>query len=248
MTTIYLHGYSGDSQGLSGFAEQMDYQPYQLWDLPGFRAMPILPDELKSDILAYVEFIWRDIAAAHPSGQLRLVGHSHGAMVAYALASLHPERIGELVLVCPVARPRWPTQALTKGLAGLSHALPEWLFMAFLRSPLLVDGIGRYMSSSYWSRQGRRRVRAIRRREARGYSRQMVDMFAQALSFADRMNDSSVDVPTVMCYASDDNVAGKLDLNWYFERCHQVRHCSVIQGGHLAVLAEPAEVAEALSP
>lgn len=244
--TVYLHGYSGDKHGLRGIAGELGNEPYVLLELPGFGTSEDPPRDCRTDIVLYARCVWEKMRQAVPEGPLRVVGHSHGAMVAFTLAHLYPEDIESITLLCPVARPQWPARIFVQSLRQGSRIIKPQRLTNVLSRRLLVDAVSTYSMQRNWSRETRRHIYANRRREAAYYRPSMIDMFAQTLTFSSAMEDVRIDVPTIICFASQDNVAGKKDAEWYR------RHCSnsglvEVNGGHLVVIAEPAYVAHALA-
>lgn len=244
-TTVYLHGYSGDRYGLQGIAAELGHEPYVLMELPGFGTSEDPPHNCRTDIVRYSQCVWEKIRQAVPEGGLRLVGHSHGAMVAFTLAHLYPEDVESITLLCPVARPQWPARLFVQSLRKSSRLIKPQRITNVLSKRLLVDAVSTYSMQRNWSRQTRRNVYANRRREAAYYRPSMIDMFAQTLTFSKVMDEARISTPVLICYALKDNVAGKQDADWYRRHCDRSKLIA-IKGGHLVVIAEPEYVAQSL--
>lgn len=244
---IYLHGYSGDKDGLKGIALALDEQPYYLLELPGFGQSPDPPHDALIDILRYTDCVWERIRSEVPSGRVRLVGHSHGAMVAFALASRHSEYVETLTLLCPVAKPRLPAKMLVWGLQFGRHLLGYKGVIWLASRRWFVDLVSFYSMQRNWTKEIRARIYRIRRREAKLYRPSNIEMMTQALHFKDEMDKVRVDVPTTICYAKNDIVAGKQDARWFETRCSAGARMINVRGGHLVVMGEPDYVANALT-
>lgn len=240
--TVFLHGFSGDSDGLRPFADAYASSAPICVDLPGFGGTPASPGSESYAIKKYCEDVWREIRKQVPAGKINLVGHSHGAMVGYVLAVLHPDDVVRLDLFCPVARPR----LLPRLGIGFLHALrrlgvPPLVIIKFVAHPLLVSLVTRYSFQPGWSREIRQQITRMRRREARNYSPIMFDLMEQTVRFADEMDNSQCSVPTRLCYVTDENVASDDDFDWYRRRTNTVK-IRGITGGHLCVVADPTRV------
>src|SRR4051812_5611889 len=117
--TVFLHGFSGEANGLRAFADLYSGPNAICINLPGFGGTSTPPLDKSDDIDAYCTDVWREIRRIVPDGPINLVGHSHGAMVSYVLATQHPHDIKRLDLFCPVARP----QFIPRSLIGLVRLL-----------------------------------------------------------------------------------------------------------------------------
>lgn len=242
--TVFLHGFSGEANGLRPFADLYSGPGAICINLPGFggTATPLL--DKSDDIYSYCKDVWQEIRQAVPRGPINLVGHSHGAMVGYVLAIEHPDEINRLDLFCPVARPQFIPRSLI-GLVRLlnSTGIPADRIVRLGAHPFLVGLVTRYMFHPDWSVEDRQRIIDMRTREAKFYSPIMFDLMRQTIHFAETMRDSYCTVPTRICHVSDENVASPTDFLWY-ESHATVTKIKEISGGHLCVVANPKRVVE----
>lgn len=242
--TVFLHGFSGEGMGLRAFADEYSGKDAICINLPGFGGTSS-PSGKSDDIREYCTHVWTEVRKAVPEGPVNLVGHSHGAMVGYVLAVQHPNDIERLDLFCPVARPRFVPRALMGLLRSLQAVgVSPALIIRLVANPLLVSLVTRYSFRSDWSEEDRHRVTQMRRREAQFYSPVMFDLMEQTVHFTQIMENTRCSVPTRICYVSDENVAGDDDYKWY-ESHATVKKMKKITGGHLCVVAHPAQVVAA---
>lgn len=242
-TTVFLHGFSGDGDGLRPFARAYAGEDAVCIDLPGFGGTPA-PKNTSSDVREYCNLVWDEIRRSVPQGNIRLVGHSHGAMIGYVLALEHSEAIDRLDLFCPVARPRSMPRLAIAFLHFLRRiGIPTTLILRFVAHPILVSLVTRYSFRPEWSQRVRQQITRMREREALHYSPVMFDLMDQTLRFANDMVDSRVTVPTFLCYALDENVAGSTDFEWY-ETHAAIQQSIGVDGGHLCVVANPSGIAK----
>lgn len=243
MRTVYLHGFSGDDHGLLEFAEAMPYRPYSLWLLPGFGGKPVTP-KARDNFLDYIQVVGDELLSIEDRAEgISLIGHSQGAFVAYALAARYPDLVKGLTLINPVAKPRFMARFAAHVAVFSARFLPEKGFLAIVRQPKLVNALSRYMTRRLHDETARKRIYDTRRREAAYYNKDMAHLGLLSLRFSHDMDRSHVDAPTVICYAGDDFIAGRNDIDWYLERCRNVTRVMVTDGGHLSVIAYPDEVA-----
>ena len=242
MPIVFLHGFSGDGDGLRPFALEYAGQNAICIDLPGFGGTPAPDGEAHGDIQSYCKDTWKEIRRHVPSGPVHLVGHSHGAMIGFVLASLYSD-IVRLDLFCPVARPRLaPRMAI-----GFLHLLrrigvPAQVIIHVVAHPFLVSLVTRYSFRPEWSKRVRQQISRMRKREAQHYSPIMFDLMDQTLRFMDEMKKVNVTTPTFLCYVTDENVASNDDFAWYQKHANIQKTLS-LTGGHLCVVADPHRIA-----
>ena len=242
--TVFLHGFSGEGNGLRAFADLYSGPEAICINMPGFGGSMPPEDDNNQDIRVYCDAVWAEIRKSVPSGKVNLVGHSHGTMIGYVLAVQHPSEIARLDLFCPVARPSFIPRSSVEFIRflqtiGLS---PERIIRIASR-PSLVELVTRYTFHPDWSDEDRHRITQMRLREAQFYSPIMFDLMRQTLQFKNVMDSSYCPVPTNICYTSDDNVAGPTDYEWYEDHV-AVQKIKEITGGHLCVVANPERVIE----
>lgn len=183
-----------------------------------------------------------EIVSEYPHETFHVVGHSHGAIIAYCLASMYPTKVRELTLINPVAKPRAASRLLSRLLRGATYVLPTWMMMRTMKSRRLVDAVSAYMATEHTG-SARARVYDTRQRETAHYTKDMLRLAKHASSFRGHMHQSSVVQPTTIIYDPKDRIASNTDALWYATRCS---HHDMIQvtGGHLGVVATPDEIAK----
>jgi pimeloyl-ACP methyl ester carboxylesterase len=240
--TVYLHGLSGEGESLELFASLYSGSGAICLNMPGFGGAPAPEGKNNHNILHYSQYVWHEIRRKIPHGPVRLVGHSHGAMVAFVLGLQHPDDIESIDLFCPVASPRvipWITGTSINTIRAVG--VPDDRVVRFLAWSPLVDTITRYSLRRDWTPEIRDRIIAMRRQEAKYYSPMIFDFIAQTHKFKQLMETEHLDIPTRICYTSDDNIAGKKDHDWFVNHT-AVKKIQRIKGGHLCVVAEPERV------
>lgn len=238
-TAVFLHGFSGEGHSLQPFAEAHSGSSALCVDLLGFGAAPNPSPLALKDFDAYCEEMWRYITEqTSPESKVVLVGHSYGAMVAFSIAAQHPERVERLDLYCPVATPRRAPRLVGDAIAWSQRLrIPPTAIVKIFSNRLAVDAVTMTMVRREWSRQQRAKIYAMRRHEAKLYSPKMASVTRHSLSFASSMDQWRAKVPTRICFASDDTVAGPNDAQWYVDRT-EIIDAIETTGGHLAVVAE----------
>ena len=245
LPVIFLHGFSGDGDGLRHFATAYAGDGAICINLPGFGGTPAPEVETHGDIQSYCEDIWREIRRYVPHGPVHLVGHSHGAMIGFALASLYQDVV-RLDLFCPVARPRFAPRVVIHFLHLLRQmGIPARVIIRMVAHPFLVSLVTRYSFRPEWSKRVRQQISRMREREARYYSPVMFDLMDQTLRFMTDMKNVTITTPTYLCYVTDENVASGGDFSWYQKHAN-VRKTVALTGGHLCVVADPERVADAV--
>ncbi len=210
-------------------------------NLPGFGGSDA-PQILNKSIEEYCEAVWQEIRRQVPEGRVRLAGHSHGTMVGYILAVKHAKDIEHLDLFCPIIRPRLAPRIPINIIRTLrSVNVSPALIIRLISRPLLVSMVTRYSLRPDWSPDVRQRVIAMREREVQFYTPMLFDLMQHMLQFKSSMEDSHNDVPTFICYVTDDNVSGPTDHLWYQSHSNAVEVVA-IDGGHLCVPADPERV------
>ena len=243
MTTIYLHGFSGNKEGLARFARAMNLHPYHLWVLPGFGGRSVSASAQKS-LVEYCNEVMHDMRTTYPGEKFHIVGHSHGAIIAFCLAAQFPHDVDRLTVINPVAKPRVLSRLASMIVEGATYVMPSWMLLRTMRSKRLVDAVSGYMASSH-TRENKHHIYEMRRYESKYYTKQMFRLARHATTFASITDQYRVSAPTVIVYDPRDNVAGKDDAGWYASRCVNSTML-VVEGGHLGVVATPEKIADAL--
>lgn len=243
MLTIYLHGFSGDDTGLQDFAEALDLRPYHLLLMPGFGGTPVRKAS-RGNLGEYCRDVIELINKQSPTEPIHLIGHSHGAVIAYSIAALYPERIAQLTLINPVARPQLSSRALSAMIRGATWVIPTGLFLRVLRNPRIVDAVSDYLSTGH-EQIAQTKIKMMRRHETIHYHKDMFRLSKHATSFKDFMKESHVTCHTTILYDTNDNVAGPDAATWYATHTTNPTMLKV-SGGHLGVVATPEIIASAL--
>jgi pimeloyl-ACP methyl ester carboxylesterase len=244
VTTVFLHGFSGEGDSIRPFADLYSGPESICINMPGFGGTPAPKDDNNQDIRIYCDAVWAEIRKQVPSGQINLVGHSHGTMIGYVLAIQHSTEVRRLDLFCPVARPSFIPRSSVDFVRFLQTiGLSPERIIRIAAHPALVELVTRYTFHPDWSDEERHRITQMRLREAQFYSPIMFDLMRQTLQFKEVMDKSYCSVPTNICYTSDDNVASPLDYEWYEDHT-AVKKIKEISGGHLCVVANPQRVVE----
>lgn len=245
MIYVYLHGYLGSDEGLSELAEAMPERPYKLWLLPGFGGKPVSSAAV-IDFGDYIREVSDELVEYYKDQQICLIGHSYGAMVAYAVAANSPQCVTRLVVINPVAKPRAFSRYSANLLVRACDIVPEPVLVSLLSFPFVVDMSSYYMTRSHTDTASRK-LYEQRRKECDYYSSDAFRLAAHSQAFTEAMDDTMVTVPTTISYATDDNIAGQDDLSWYKKHCRNIEGIVELTGGHQAVVTDPSHIAQLLS-
>ena len=237
--TIYLHGFSGDGAGLMPLMDQVGYEQSQCIDLPAFGRNSRVYD---LNWHSYVEATMATIRASG-HGPYRLIGHSHGAMVAYGLAAQHPDEIASVVLICPVARGSLLGRVFINSLRAMRRILGGDRATRLQRQRFFVDIVTRLSKRPEWTREAYGKLRAQRRRESERYTLEMVKLLDIIPRFKEVYQSSQLSCPVGIIAARDDVLVPPSDIKWYVDHSpeNQLVYC---RGGHLAPAVMPHDIAE----
>ncbi|GAC1373073.1 MAG: hypothetical protein NVSMB39_7320 [Candidatus Saccharimonadales bacterium] len=137
-TLMMLHGFRSSHQGLMKLAQEFPDHHLIIPDFPGYGLTQELDTE-RHTVQAYADFI-TGLLDKLDLTEVTLIGHSFGALVGLAVASEHPERLLNLVMISPV-----PKLNLVSRAGGLYYligrALPapldrQWLTNRRLQRPV----------------------------------------------------------------------------------------------------------------
>jgi pimeloyl-ACP methyl ester carboxylesterase len=245
MQTVYFHGFSGDSDGLRALAQAMPYKNYHLYTLPGFQNRPMTVKE-RDDIRSYVDRIVLELSEQFPGQEIHLIGHSHGAMIGFAVAAHRDSQVKRLTLINPVHSPRVLSRLTARVTMAATRASGNDAVARVLRKHLFVDIASRHMTK-HETQQGKALVRDIRRKEANYYTKDMLLLARHVKQFRKQYAHTSISIPTTIVYGEKDNVSGARDHTWYRNHCLGDVRVLKHEGGHLRVITQPDEVGAILS-
>jgi pimeloyl-ACP methyl ester carboxylesterase len=117
--TLLLHGNPSRAAHWAAFARELGPGESLALDHPGFGESG--PLDLRAPSLRWSGRVALGAleAAGHVEGPFDVVGHSHGGMVAVALAALAPERVASIVLLATGGTPAHPSyRLLRRGTVG----------------------------------------------------------------------------------------------------------------------------------
>lgn len=246
MLSVYFHGFSGDSEGLRALAQALPYQNYHLYTMPGFGGTTMTAKE-RDNVDAYVDRIVRELSERFPSQALHLIGHSHGAMIGFAVASRKNTQVQRLTLINPVRSPRLLCRISSRVTIGASKISPEPALKKVLAQPLLVDLTSRYMTR-HESPHGKATVKRMRRNESQNYTKDMLRLAKHVRQFRKKYTSTYVSVPTTIIYGEYDNISGARDHEWYRSHCSDITRVIMHKGGHLRVITQPDEFEGLFTP
>jgi pimeloyl-ACP methyl ester carboxylesterase len=246
-TPVFLHGYSGDGESLREFAEMCfpAAQPVCI-DLPGFGKTSLIDPAAETDPYVYLDETWQAVRRAVPEGAIHLVGHSYGALLAFALAAKYPDAIVQVDLFTPGVRPNILPRAglmVAKAVDRIPGGLRvfAWVF----QRKLLVDMVTRSMENKDWPEARKRQIRAMRRKESLSYTPRMFRLSFHALRMPHVLDDVRCTVPVRVVYATDDTITSHLSCEWLQQRSDTIEVIAT-HGGHLGIVADPKRMANVL--
>ena len=203
-------------------------------DLPGHGASPAVPGpvsipELAEAVLAVVE--------EAGGGGFHVAGVSLGGAIALELAVAHPERVQSLVMSCSGARIGTPQGWADR--AGQVRASGT--------ASLVTASAGRWFAPGFLDRDaggpGARTLTALVDVDDDSYA-----CCAEALADFDRTADlATLAVPTLAISGEHDAVTTPASMQDLADDIPGARHIALDGASHLAVLEEPATVAELIA-
>lgn len=244
---VFLHGYSGEGSSLNEFAGLCfpGASPVCI-NLPGFGDNTLQNTAAETDPKAYLEETWQTIRREVPDGQIHLVGHSYGAMLAFALATAHPNDVTRVDLFNPGVYPKAVPRLLLYMIAVLKH-IPNGLSLLvwLMKRRVFVDLVTRTMEHKDWPKQRKAQIRQMRRDESRAYTPQMLALSLHALRMPKALADIHCSVPVRMVNSRRDTITKASSCTWLKERSDDASSVETY-GGHLGLVAEPARWAALL--
>lgn len=245
LITVYLHGFGGDNDGLVPLARELGFSPDLCIDMPGFGKNPDVDEVAQDSVGAYAEIAYEHLLAHTEGRPMRLVGHSHGAMVAYVIALSHPEMVRDIIFLCPVGKSSW--------LGGLFLVISRWVsrvigydkaYRLVAWRPM-VDLVTILSWAPGWTRQFTAFMIGQRRKESKRYSSSMLRMIHSVPSFVDKFDDTRIETPALICLARDDRLVTRRDVDWYMQHVPAAKLLpQVLPGGHVMPVLSPARLAE----
>ena len=239
MKTIFLHGFSGDRTGLKPLADSLGMAGSYLIDLPSFGSNTRTYEPTWA---SYADAVMNTIHDEAGKGPYRLIGHSHGAMVAFVVAAQYADEVSELVLLCPVAYSTKLGRAFITANTALGRVVGYDALARVPRLGPIVDVVTRVSKQPDWPQDRYDRLKQARRIESRHYSGDMLKLLEMVKRFTDELHHASVPVAACIVQASRDLLVSPRDITWYTSRIHRTElvHC---RGGHVAPAIFPDELA-----
>ncbi|MGW4931068.1 bifunctional 3-oxoadipate enol-lactonase/4-carboxymuconolactone decarboxylase PcaDC [Agromyces sp. NPDC004153] len=200
-------------------------------DLPGHGASPAVPGPVSIPELAEAVLAVVDEAGG---GGFHVAGVSLGGAIALELAVAHPERVQSLVMSCSGARigtaEGWADRAAQVRASGTAS--------------LVTASAGRWFAPGFLDRDaggpGARTLTALVDVDDASYA-----CCAEALADFDRTPDlAALAVPTLAISGEHDAVTTPASMQDLADDIPGARHIALDGASHLAVLEEPATVAE----
>lgn len=234
--TVILHGFTGNAASMEHFVAAFAEPDVVAVDMPGF-GLNHRPYSLnwRSYAEATLQSI-DDVVGSHEP--FHLVGHSHGAMVAFCLAAWFPGRVVSLSLVCPVAEKNRTVKALFAITNRFVKLLGEEKLVDTVARPTIVDIASVLLKDKSWNEDTLTRIKQLRRQESVHYSTAMLRLTSLIDEFKTTCDDLRVHAPVVIIAADNDRMVSQADITWYVQHSEQ-SHVRRAPGGHLLPLAFP---------
>lgn len=203
-------------------------------DLPGHGASPAVPGPVSIPELAEAVLAVVDEAGG---GGFHVAGVSLGGAIALELAVAHPDRVQSLIMSCSGARigtaQGWADRAAQVRASGTAS--------------LVTASAGRWFAPGFLDRDaggpGARTLTALVDVDDASYA-----CCAEALADFDRTADlASLAVPTLAISGEHDAVTTPASMQDLADDIPGARHIALDGASHLAVLEEPATVAELIA-
>lgn len=242
MTTIFLHGFSGDSSSLLQFIAACGFNSAQAVDMPEFGSNhrtyePRWPD--------YSRAVMESIQDQAGAGPFRVIGHSQGAMVAYALAIHYPELVREIVLLCPPVYGSWLGTAFLRVNNSVRKVVGDERAVSLHKKPSVVKTISRLSRVDDWPDGAFDRFHQVRIGESERYTASMLRLTDMLVDFPEVYSHTSCRIPAAILPADNDRLVTARDMVWFQTRLTGAVTMK-IKGGHVAPLIFPDETAAAI--
>ncbi len=249
ITLVAVHGFRGDHHGLESIVAYLENIRVISPDLPGFGESTPIPGR-PQDLSAFTDWLRDFVAQVAPGAPV--LGHSFGSIVSAAAVSAGLE-VPQLILVNPIGAPalQGPRGIATRIAIGYYWAgahLPATLGEALLRSRLIV----RLMSIT---------MAKTRDRELRAFIHDQHDQYFSAFADRDSLLDAfrtsvshdvrevadSIDVPTLLIAATQDDIT---PIEKERELASLIDNATLVEiegVGHLIHYEKPQEAASAIA-
>ena len=214
MKTVYLHGFGGTQVGPRAIDRGLQVEDPLFFDLPGFGATEDLqPHQMET---------WRDYATTvideinrhiGEQEQFQIVAHSHGSMVAYILAERYPDRIVNMVLLCPLSSGSTPGRLALKTVRSIVKVIGHDRSVVFMKKSVDLFTVVSWQPN--WPKGALKSFIKQRREESKRYSVPMVQLLLKIPEFSKEFDATRVSVPATLVFAKGDMAVSRRDAEWY---------------------------------
>lgn len=235
MKTIVLHGFSGNATDLKEFVDHLQSEDAIAIDLPSFGSNH---RSYEMTWRSYVDAVYDTIQAEVGEGQFYIIGHSHGAMVAFCLAAWYPDVVRRVTLICPVARGSWIAQWFLAVTTVMTIMFGKRVLVWLMQRPFMVDMVTYFSKRDCQNEAAYEALQKARRKEAELYSVEMFSLFSLIKEFEKECDSIYLDsLPVRVITADNDLLVSKQDVKWYQARIDtpEMKH---IPGGHVAPVTQ----------
>jgi len=245
-TILMLHGFRGTHHGLQLVADNLKGFELLIPDLPGFGEGPKLETY---NLDAYVEWVREYVTANKKDGQLILVGHSFGSIIASAYAAKYPDSISKLILINPIGAPalEGPKKLLTN-LAVFYYWVGKKLPARIAHRWLASNAVVMIMSVTM-AKTKDKELRAYIHDQHRQYfssfhnARSVAEGFGVSIRHNVRDYAQRINIPTLLIAGAEDDIT-PLEKQKELKKLFPDAQLNVIENvGHLTHYETPVAVA-----
>ena len=178
-------------------------------------------------------------------GPYRIIGHSQGAMIAYALAVQFPDDVHSIALVCPPVYGSRLGGIFLMVNTLLRRLMGDDRTVSLHQRPRVVKLMSWLSKVHNWPSGAFDRFHAIRLGESEHYTADMMKLMDMLVDFPKVYDTSKVAKAAVILPSRNDRIVGNRDIQWLRRRLPRAT-VTWVRGGHAAPVIFPQEVASAL--
>lgn len=248
MRVVYLHGFGGDRKGPLAIDKGFQQPRPIIFDLPGFGQQPDVDLAQCKNWSDYAHLVMKEINKQVPIREkIKIIGHSHGAMIAFVLATLYPNKVKEILLLCPLAGGTLLSRSFLSLLQATTTVFGWHAIVGLLSNRYFVDLVSRMSYRKSWTKADLERIINQRRQESKRYTPAMLELMARIRSFRPEFSSSFIDTKATLVFAKGDLIVSGSDAQWYKQHLNNAYLMPTkLEGGHLMPDIHPQALAKLL--
>lgn len=243
MKTVYLHGFGGSQLGPRKINKGLRAKDPLFFDLPSFGDSEDSSPESITDWSVYANEVIASIDdMIGKKCKFRIIGHSHGAMLAYIIASKLPDRVDSMLLLCPLSSGSKLSRMLFKIINLMCRVVGYEAAVLVMKATVDIVSIVSWQPN--WPKGSLKDFINQRRAEAKRYTPTMGKLLLMIPDFTYQYESSIVNTRAVIVLARGDLAVSKDDINWYEQHMPNVVIVKQrVKGGHIMPDMHPVDLA-----